>query len=216
MLGFLPAMPEDGTPGYKRKAWQMLLVLPGYIDPKRDAFVLMDAVLVFVGILDNWVLVFFGNVCGGFFFATAARVFRLFRVVRLVRLLRFRFLRGLYYIVAAFGPAMRVLVWACFLLQIFVFIFSVVIVDTLRFKKDSRNDPELMEYWGDIHTAYLSLLQIATFADWTIPVASLVQYRSLYFLIIFYMGFVGIGIMNLILALMVQFAYSIANQDTAS
>ena len=26
MLGFLPAMPEDGTPGYKRKAWQMLLV----------------------------------------------------------------------------------------------------------------------------------------------------------------------------------------------
>ena len=116
---------------------------------------------------------------------------------------------------------MRVLVWACFLLQIFVFIFSVIIVDTLRFrmleeKKNISDDPELMEYWGDIHTACLSLLQIATFADWTIPVASLVQYRSLYFLIIFYMGFVGVGIMNLILALMVQFAYSIANQDTAS
>ena len=106
---------------------------------------------------------------------------------------------------------MRVLVWACFLLQIFVFIFSVIIVDTLRFrmleeKKNISDDPELMEYWGDIHTACLSLLQIATFADWTIPVASLVQYRSLYFLIIFYMGFVGIGIMNLILALMVHWA----------
>jgi hypothetical protein len=162
ILGFIP--PPDEV------QWRrVLLILPEFMDPRRDAWVLFDFILVSMAAGEEVIRYVYrdGRRSIKFNHFLILRVFRVFRLFRLVRVLRL--MRTLKLLVDGMLVSVRILTYALLLLGMALFGFTII---TFEFMKDVdgtesyRKDEQPM-YFGSLFRGILTMFQVTTFADWT-------------------------------------------------
>lgn len=150
------------------------------------------------------------------------RMVRLLRLVRLVRL--FHIFRELFLIVESIGQAARSLLWAFFLLGVWIFIFALFLSILLGEAKDWQgivpaNKTQSMrvfpnqtsanftafdtkEYFGSLAKSSLTLFQVMTFDHWmTSVVRPLLKADRTFevFMLIVFQALAAYGILNIVL-----------------
>eukprot|EP00929_Paragymnodinium_shiwhaense_P034653 TRINITY_DN1881_c0_g5_i1.p1 TRINITY_DN1881_c0_g5~~TRINITY_DN1881_c0_g5_i1.p1 ORF type:complete len:624 (+),score=98.32 TRINITY_DN1881_c0_g5_i1:59-1930(+) len=151
------------------------------------------------------------------------RLFRILRITRMFRLLRvariLRFVRALNLLVLSIITTMRSLVWASILLLIIIFTFAIFIgqsvADALSDCEGCPMDPELMNYWGTLPKACLSLLQIITNGkDWDDVARPLMDLGGfLLIILITFIIFSQFAVLNVVTGVFCQAAVESAQRD---
>mmetsp|Transcript_15155 Transcript_15155/g.34518 ORF Transcript_15155/g.34518 Transcript_15155/m.34518 type:complete len:993 (-) Transcript_15155:52-3030(-) len=185
----------------------------------RNNYVLLDFVIVLMGVIATWILKpAMGDVdgLGPMFMLRIARLIRLVRALRLLVIFR-----ELWMLVAGLLNALRTMLYTLFLLMIILYAFGLVGLELLAnhsLVHGETLDPEFKAIvdanFNDLPTAMLSLLQFVMFdnvvyiykplvtRDWTLMI-----FFGLVILVL------GIVLMNLVTAVIVNSALEQANQD---
>lgn len=94
--------------------------------------------------------------------AMVLRIIRLLKLARIIRLLRF--FKELWLLVASFASSMKTLMWTFFLLVIVLYVFAILFVKMLGHVND---DPDIVEWFGNMPSAMFTLVQILTLEGWS-------------------------------------------------
>lgn len=177
----------------------------------RDAWTLLDLVLVFISVTSAWLIPF----TDGFSFDSTseepswARDLRLFRILRLLRLIKLaRMLPELWIIINGFIQALRTLGWV--LLMLFIVIYTGGIFMTIMVGHECKtlwSDWDLCEeLFGSVYKTMYTLFQVMTFESWSMVVARPIIYKR-WWLVLFFMSFfmlTSFGLLNIIVGVVVE------------
>jgi len=182
-------------------------------------YVVLDSLIVLTGVVTNWVIKpIFGDVDGlGPLF-----ILRIARLVRLIRALRLLIIfRELWMLVAGLLNALRTMLYTLFLLLIILYAFGSVGLELLANHALVKGDAADLDFkaivdanFSDLPTAMLTLLQFVMFDNIVYIYKPLVT-RDWSLLIFFVMVILVLGIvlMNLVTAVIVNSALEQAIQD---
>mmetsp|Transcript_164300 Transcript_164300/g.299625 ORF Transcript_164300/g.299625 Transcript_164300/m.299625 type:complete len:596 (-) Transcript_164300:33-1820(-) len=168
---------------------------------------MFDAALVFVMMVETWILSFLSDDMEG---VGMLAILRLVRVVRLVRLLRIvKLCRGFYAMACAFFHAAKSMGWLCLMMFTGLFLFSLFTTAFIG-KSDDFKDVDMggwtgYQRFGTVFRSMYSLFELMTLEGWPIVGRALVsrQPAMFLFLFIFIMVFT-FGLLNMIVAMVVE------------
>lgn len=168
----------------------------------RDPWNIFDGFLVVAGILDNTLLLFLGLNAN----VTFMRMLRLCRIGRIVKVLRF--FRTLYLLLAGMLNAMRMIVWMVILL------FSVIYLCAIIARQLIADGEHAREYFHSVPRAMLSFFQLVTVEGWPdIYKAATDDYPWFGGVIIFFIFFTNMLLLNLIVGVIVENTLEITRND---
>mmetsp|Transcript_27153 Transcript_27153/g.53096 ORF Transcript_27153/g.53096 Transcript_27153/m.53096 type:complete len:499 (+) Transcript_27153:21-1517(+) len=174
----------------------------------RSGWNWFDCIIIFLAILDIWILSWVTESSGGLQVMSVFRIIRLIRLVRLVKLVRL--LRGLYVIVLAMWHAMQTM---SFLLAIMAFglliysIFAVTIIgrnpnlDNVRI----NGTDTVYDRFGTVFRSMYSLFELMTLEGWEAVARPIVEEEPWLFLfIVSYIMIFTFGMLNMIVATVIE------------
>lgn len=152
---------------------------------------------------------------------TNIRVLRILRLVRIIRVVRItRFFRELRVMVCGIQSSMQSLIWAMVLLLLVMFMFAVLIMqsitDALVTLGDSDDELRVKEMYGTMTaTLYTLFLGVTSGSNWGDLAWPLIKVVSPFFSIIWcvYIALVLWALMNVITGVFVDGAIKMAEQD---
>eukprot|EP00928_Gymnodinium_smaydae_P061188 TRINITY_DN45339_c0_g1_i1.p1 TRINITY_DN45339_c0_g1~~TRINITY_DN45339_c0_g1_i1.p1 ORF type:complete len:476 (+),score=104.66 TRINITY_DN45339_c0_g1_i1:129-1556(+) len=158
-----------------------------------------------------------GEASGALKMASAVRIVRLLRIVRSLQGLRVFY--GLWLIVTGFLDALRTQLWVVMLLVLIAYCGAVVLTTMVG------QDGSVTEYWvdaprffGTVPVSMWSILQFGTFDRWCTDIMRpLLQVNTVSGVLMFFLLVVlGLGITNVMIAVMVESALSNARESVDS
>ncbi|KAF4749935.1 hypothetical protein FOZ62_022896, partial [Perkinsus olseni] len=141
------------------------------------------------------------------------RIMRLIRVIRAVRVLPF--FRVVWNMVRGLASSARTLFWTYVLIASVLFIFSIFAVEIIARMEVFKGDSAVQEYFGSVSRAMFTLFQVMTLDSWA-AIARPMQAKAPGTVTIFFVAVilcVVMVLMNLITAVIVENAFSIAKAD---
>lgn len=195
---------------------RVVQILPEFVDPRRDPWVLLDFFLVAIAAIDELMTYLYPDLGDlKLNHAMILRVFRVFRLFRLVRVLRL--MRTLKLLVDGMMISSRILVYALILLGLALFIFTVVAFELMKDLDGSETYrlEEMPEYFSSLWRGLLTMFQITTFAGWTELYREVTAVHGLWakVLVIAVLSVAGLGTMNLVVGVMVESAFRLSRRE---
>ncbi|KAF4696890.1 hypothetical protein FOZ60_014651 [Perkinsus olseni] len=141
------------------------------------------------------------------------RIIRLIRVIRAVRVLPF--IRVVWNMVRGLASSARTLFWTYVLIASVLFIFSIFAVEIIARMEVFKGDAAVQEHFGSVSRAMFTLFQVMTLDSWA-AIARPMQAKAPGTVTIFFVAVilcVVMVLMNLITAVIVENAFSIAKAD---
>jgi hypothetical protein len=200
---------------------RLLVILPEFMDPRRDAWVLFDFGLVMMAFGDELFTYLYSSSEARYdaklSHVLVIRVFRVFRLFRLVRVLRL--MRSLKLLVDGMLVSIRILSYSLLLLGLALFTFTVIAFEMMK-DLDGRETyrfEEMPEYFSTLLRGILTMYQITTFVDWTALYREVTDVHGDWskLLIIGMLTTGGLGLMNLTVGVMVESAFRLARRERA-
>lgn len=174
----------------------------GVRDVIKDGWNIFDALLVLAGLLDV-ILMFFEVETGNLTFMRLLRLCRLARIVRMVR-----FFRALFVLLQGIRNTFRLIIWMVLLLASLIYVCSVIAKQTVSEGEHSG------KYFSSMGTSMLSFFQLVTVEDWPDIYADTVKdYPAFGFVIIMFIFFTNMLLLNLITGVIVENTLQIARCD---
>jgi len=186
----------------------------------KDGFNIFDAFLVGTALFEQ----FFFREAGGAGMFTVLRIIRLARLARMARLLRF--IKELWLVVQGVGASLVTLGWVSLLLVTFCWVCAIftsmglgesqvwMFTEELVPKPYEEFDNE--EYFGTVGTSCYTLFQVVTLSQWAPNVMRpiLLKYPQQVLFFIFFIFMTTYGMMNIIVATLVQEAVMAAKKHS--
>jgi len=179
---------------------------------------LFDTMIVSLQIFDELTTLVVGTAQNGgnLGFMRVMRILRLLRIMRLVRILQF--VNELRTMVMSVANSMRSLVWTLLLMLLMKYIIGVylcqIVADT-GIENSANLTPDLVEYYGSLPRAVLSLYQAMTGGvDWndlSKPLETISPVMQLVFAL--YIAFAVLAMMNVVTGVFVESALGSARED---
>lgn len=163
-----------------------------------------DTLIVWcTGVLVTWILVPAGLEVNTFRRIAALRVLRLGRMIRTIRIIpQFR---ELWILVNGILGCVRLIFWACVIMFVSLYTFSIFFVETVAKSDTFLDDALVQEHFGCIEDAMFTLFQIMLLDGWSIIIRHiLAKMPETAFLIFLFLGIGSIVIVNLITAIVVM------------
>merc|ERR550514_655258 len=199
----------------------------------REGWNCMDFVLVWMSIVDGWVIPFFLRGGGSDSPLGMLRVFRVLRVMRMARLLKV--FKELWMIIKGIFDSLKTMFWVSMLLLLILYVCSILVVELIgRAPKEmypGRNDEgdaideeEAVSSWnnyvyfGTVLRSMYTLFNIVIMAEWPEIGRPLIEKQPQMFLFfVFFIIFTTFGVMNVIIGVIVdntmEAARSMAKDD---
>lgn len=183
----------------------------------RDVWNIFDAILVFIGVLDSWILPVTG-LTSDMRFITLMRLFRLLRLIRVLRVLRLlRFMKELMLLVQGITSAMRAMVWGLLLLGITIFICALLLTRLVGKaccdSEDTFQNPLFHELFGTFTRTSFTLLQFTMEFQPDICRDTWDYGPWLTIFFVAYTVFTNITLLNTVASVIVENILSIAQQN---
>eukprot|EP00927_Polykrikos_kofoidii_P044375 TRINITY_DN38354_c0_g1_i1.p1 TRINITY_DN38354_c0_g1~~TRINITY_DN38354_c0_g1_i1.p1 ORF type:complete len:610 (-),score=115.20 TRINITY_DN38354_c0_g1_i1:190-2019(-) len=170
----------------------------------------LDLFVVVSAVVESWILPSLAAFMAGsnkLSMVTLLRIVRIMRLIRVVRLVRM--FRGMYAMVIAFQEAMSSMVWVCCIMAIGMYVCAIFTTTVI-----GRN-PDLMDVkiardtakdrFGTLPRSIYSLFELMTLEGWHQVGRPLVMQRPALFLFIFaYIMVFTFGLLNMIVAVIVE------------
>mmetsp|Transcript_43616 Transcript_43616/g.98110 ORF Transcript_43616/g.98110 Transcript_43616/m.98110 type:complete len:561 (-) Transcript_43616:138-1820(-) len=183
---------------------------------RQSDWVKFDAVLVAIGLGEVLVNLAMAESRDALPNITLIRILRLARLARTVRLI-IQF-RTLWLLVKGLMGSILTMVWTFFLMGTIIFVFAVLAIELIPNNTDNMQDPAYHEvattWFSSVFSASLTLCQMMTMdSSGSIyrPLAEKDPWLMLYFIV--YLLIVGIALMNLVTAVMVDTSIQQAQED---
>lgn len=185
---------------------------------KLDVVNCMDTFLIFLRVLDVWILAPLGIQSG-------LRLTSGFRIIRMGPAVKHwqatKELRELWIVIGAVADTVRTLCWVGILLIFVIWIFGILVSMALLDRRDnefdfSRSTWDFNEYWGSVPRSAFSLFQVATRDNWISSMVSPLVKSEPILLIIFgvYFCIGALALMNSIIAVVVECTLSAAKASS--
>ena len=146
------------------------------------------------------------------------RFFQMLRILRMVRIARtLRFIpafKEMWFLIRGMIESWKTLVWTMLIVFSMLYIFGTVAVVLIGRRPEFIHDDTVQDLFGDVHSSIFTLFQIMTFDSWTRIARPIMRKEP--WTLVFFLIFVAIGVfvlMNLITAVIVENAFSIAKED---
>ncbi|CEM04539.1 unnamed protein product [Vitrella brassicaformis CCMP3155] len=172
-----------------------------------DMWNLLDCALVFLGLVDTYVLTFIGQ--GGKLRALSIlRIARMLRLVRLVRLLRM--FRELWLIVFGLIQSLKTLGWVALLLLLILYVMAIFITIMVgkepQFLYDDKEEFDRDELFGTVPRSMYTLFQVITLESWSQDIARPIIKRQPAMVIFFILFLVvtTFGLLNIVVGVIVE------------
>jgi len=189
----------------------------------KDSWVRFDSVLVILGILTNWIMpAIFGGIKDG----NPVLMLRMLRLLRVARTLRLIFtIHDLWLLVRSLLNSAGTMAYVIGLLGIILYIFACIAVELITLSPAATEGPDLdeefqsvaLEYFGTLSMSMMTLVQFVSFDSIASIYTPLIVRDPTPPLLIGYFTFafvmVGVVLMNLITAVVVNSALDQASQD---
>lgn len=178
-----------------------------------------DTFLVLLSIFDIVLSEFTAAGAVNLSFARTLRIFRFARILRIVRVFRFfySFRLMVYSVLYSIVSLFWVLIMLVFVMYFFAIFFMHGVTEYFKFdeRTDSSLDVDLVEKYGTLHHALLSLfMAISGGIDWTELLAPLAKLGWVYGFVFFsYIFFMVFGVLNVVMASFVDSATQISRKD---
>ncbi|KAF4656824.1 hypothetical protein FOL47_008729 [Perkinsus chesapeaki] len=143
----------------------------------------------------------------------ALRIMRTIRVIKAVRVIPF--FRVVWNMVRGLASSARTLFWTYVLIASILFVFSIFAVEIIARMEVFQSDISVQEYFGNVPRAMFTLFQVMTLDSWT-AIARPMQAKAPGTVTVFFVAVilcVVMVLMNLITAVIVENAFSIAKAD---
>lgn len=160
----------------------------------------LDASLVFVAVLDNWILVFFldGSQIERI---SVLRLVRLYRLARIFRVLRMS--RDVATIVGGIAASLKGMVPIGTVLFLSIYAFSIGCVDTIG--KEDWDDFDNSKYFGNLTNAWMTLFNLSMMTEWGEIMRPMWKERPSYVPVFILFTIVNsFGIMNVIIGVILD------------
>jgi len=168
--------------------------------------------LVFIPVLNSWVLIPSGVQSS---FLRNLQILRIFRMVRLVRMVKtWPAFREMWVMLRGLIECGRTLFWTYVMILCLLFLFSIVAVDFIADHPAFIHDDTTQDLFGTLPDAMFTLMQVMTLDSWTFiarPMMMKLRWVSLYFVALILL--VVMVLLNLITAVIVENAFSIVQED---
>jgi Ca2+-binding EF-hand superfamily protein len=168
--------------------------------------------LVFIPVLNSWVLIPSGVQSS---FLRNLQILRIFRMVRLVRMVKtWPAFREMWVMLRGLIECGRTLFWTYVMILCLLFLFSIVAVDFIADHPAFIHDDATQDLFGTLPDAMFTLMQVMTLDSWTFiarPMMMKLRWVSLYFVALILL--VVMVLLNLITAVIVENAFSIVQED---
>eukprot|EP00398_MALV-I-01_sp_L67-1_P000777 gene777-927_t len=177
----------------------------------KDAFNIMDFLLVVIAIIDTWILTPFTDECGALRMITAMRILRMLKLVPLVR--RMSFLKELWLITSGLIESMKTLMWVSVLLLLFLYVCGIFVtmqigqnVTTYGNYYNLSGGWNHADYFGTVTKSMYTLFQVMTLESWAEGIARHVisQQPGMAFFFIIFLMFTTFGLLNLVIGVIVE------------
>lgn len=133
---------------------------------------------------------------------TVLRIMRLVRLARIFRLLRF--FKELWLLVTGIAGAMRTLVWAFLLLGVLIYVCAILAFQLLG-EPYREEDPDINMHFGSLEITMFTNFQLITLEGWPdICRIAMVHEGWSFLYFILYLSFTTFGIMNIVVAVIVE------------
>jgi len=177
-------------------------------------FNLCDSFLVIgTGVITMWILQPAGVELGLFRKLTALRILRLVRVARAVRFMTWA--KEMWLLLRGLIESFRTLLWTLIIVITVLYVFAIASVELIGKHSDFIDDPYVQERFGTLVDAMFTLFQVMTLDTWADSIVRpLMEKQTL--LALYFIFFVTVSVfvlMNLITAVIVENAFSIAKDD---
>mmetsp|Transcript_68934 Transcript_68934/g.183644 ORF Transcript_68934/g.183644 Transcript_68934/m.183644 type:complete len:563 (+) Transcript_68934:12-1700(+) len=183
---------------------------------RQSDWVKFDAILVAIGLGEVLVNLAMAESSDALPNITLIRILRLARLARTVRLI-IQF-RTLWLLVKGLMGSILTMVWTFFLMGTIIFVFAVLAIELIPNNTENMHDPAYNEvattWFSSVFSASLTLCQMMTMdSSGSIyrPLAEKDPWLMLYFIV--YLLIVGIALMNLVTAVMVDTSIQQAQED---
>jgi len=175
-----------------------------------------DTVLVFgTGVLLKWVMEPLGSDIGFLRIFTVLRALRLARLAKSVRLMPF--FKELWILIQGLTNSARPLLWTFVIALIILYVFAVAATELIGRRQIFLDDDHTQERFGNLLRSMFTMFQLMTMDTWGFDIARPVMKKD-GALGLFFVAFVGIAVFifwNLITAIIVENAFTIAQSDSA-
>eukprot|EP00930_Biecheleria_cincta_P025624 TRINITY_DN18213_c0_g3_i1.p1 TRINITY_DN18213_c0_g3~~TRINITY_DN18213_c0_g3_i1.p1 ORF type:complete len:700 (-),score=141.93 TRINITY_DN18213_c0_g3_i1:127-2202(-) len=199
----------------------MRWIAGGLIDFWRTddvAWNLLDLVIVVIGSIDILFSLMADNL--EIVNLSFVRVFRVVRVVRVARIIRvLKFFRELRMMVMSILASFKSLMWVIIILTMLFYVFGIIftngILSELPAVDMRRDNPELVEYYGTLFRAVLTLyMAMSGGNDWAEFYGCLSSMSGIYsFLFICYITFAILAVFNIVTGVFVESAMGASQAD---
>jgi len=175
-----------------------------------------DSCLVFgTGVFIKWFAEPMGFEVGFIRVFTVLRALRLARLARAVRLMPM--FKELWILIHGLTTSARPLLWTWVITVLILYIFAIAATELIGRDSDLIDDPDVQELFGDLFKSMFTMFQLMTLDTWSDTIAWPVMETQFHYSI-FFVVFIGLGVFvfwNLITAVIVENAFSIAKEDSA-
>lgn len=175
-----------------------------------------DTILVFgTGVLLKWVMEPIGLDIGFLRIFTVLRALRLARLAKSVRLIPF--FKELWILIHGLTNSARPLLWTFIIALIILYVFAVAATELIGRREVFLDDEFAQERFGNLLKSMFTMFQLMTMDTWGFDIARPVMEKD-YSLGFFFVAFVMLAVFvfwNLITAIIVENAFSIAKEDSA-
>lgn len=185
---------------------------------KLDTVNCIDTFLVFLRILDVWMLSLVG-VESGLRLASGFRIIRMGPAVRHWQATKE--LRELWIVIGAVAETLKTLFWVGVMLIFVIWVFGILVSMSLVDRRDdefdfTRSSWSFSEYWGSVPRSAFSLFQVATRDNWISAMVSPLVKTEPLLLVIFgsYFCIGALALMNSIIAVVVECTLSAAKASS--
>lgn len=196
--------------------WILRMVVFGWVWTFEDVNA-ADTFLVFgTGVIPKWIVEgLMGISLGNVRILTCMRAFRLVRLVRAVR--TWPQFRELWVLIQGLVQSIRPLIWTAVIALMILYIFGVAATELIGRQEAFADDEHAQELFGNPVRSMFTMFQLMTMDSWGYTIARPVMEKQWY-LCWFFVFFIMIGVFvfwNLITAVIVENAFSIAREDAA-
>ncbi|KAF4661301.1 hypothetical protein FOL47_006750 [Perkinsus chesapeaki] len=173
---------------------------------------MMDTLIVLSGIAVSWVLTPLDLESDWIRQLQVLRAFRLVRIGRAVRLVPE--FREMWMMVRGLLESGLTLFWTYTVIAAVCYVFGMATTYFIGRREDNLSDDSIQSLFGDVPSSMFTLFQIMTLDSWTAAVRPLmINQASIEWLFLSFISISYFVLMNLITAVIVENAFSIAKED---
>jgi Ca2+-binding EF-hand superfamily protein len=144
---------------------------------------------------------------------SALRALRLVRLAQAVRF--FPSFKEMWLLLRGLIESFRTLLWTLLIIMVVLYVFAIASVELIGKHDDFQKDPYIQERFGTLNDSMFSLFQVMTLDTWADAIVRPLMVKQPY-LCLYFIFFITVSVfvlMNLITAVIVENAFSIAKDD---